>query len=179
MPYRRLWVLLEGKDDDRFFDAIKPVFEGRYDDVRSWRYAQKPEKKIKGFLQSLRAMNADYSFWRDVNSEPCATSRKNKLKNKYGRRIDPSKVVVVVQEIESWYLAGLDDTGTERLKIRRLCKTDDITKEQFNSLVPDRFDSRIDFMVEILKRFSIDTARQKNKSFDYFMAKIRADKAEA
>ena len=34
--------------------------------------------------------------------------------------------------------------------------TDDLTKEDFNRLIPGKFDSRIDFMFEILKYFSID-----------------------
>ncbi len=176
MAYTQLWVLLEGKDDDRFLNAIKPTFENNYDSVKPWQYADKPGKKIKSFLRSIEAMDADYLFWRDLNAEPCPTARKNKVATTYGRRIDLDKVIVLVQEIESWYLAGLDEIRCKELRITPLSNTNSVTKEQFDSLVPDKFDSRIDFMVETLKRFSVDTARLKNKSFDYFMAKIQATK---
>jgi len=49
-----------------------------------------------------------------------------------------------------------------------LKNTDTLTKEGFNSLIPQRFDSRIDFMVEILKRFCTGMAKRKNGSFRYF-----------
>jgi hypothetical protein len=49
--------------------------------------------------------------------------------------------------------------------------TEDISKKQFNNLIPKGFDSRIDFMLEILKYFSIKIAKQKNKSFRYFLQK--------
>ncbi|MFW6029499.1 MAG: hypothetical protein ACOCRO_04515 [Halanaerobiales bacterium] len=34
----------------------------------------------------------------------------------------------------------------------------------FNNLIPRNFDLRIDFMQELLKYFSIDTGKRKNKS---------------
>ena len=46
--------------------------------------------------------------------------------------------------------------------------TDNLTKEDFNGLIPGKYDSRIDFMFEILKYFSIDSAGKKNHSFRYF-----------
>jgi len=38
-------------------------------------------------------------------------------------------------------------------------------------LIPKKFTSRIDFMSEILKKFSIEIAKQKNNSFQYFVEK--------
>ncbi|MHC4361138.1 MAG: hypothetical protein ACYSTN_10185, partial [Planctomycetota bacterium] len=85
---------------------------------------------------------------------------------------DINNVIVIVKEIESWYLAGLDSKNCKKLGIKVFRKTDNITKEQFDKLRPRKFNSRIDFMIEILKRFSMETAKRKNKSFDYFIAKI-------
>jgi hypothetical protein len=78
---------------------------------------------------------------------------------------------VVIKEIESWYLAGLDDRSSKRLGTRYLNTTDNVTKEQFNDLIPKKFDSRIDFMQEILKCFHTETGKQKNTSFRYFLEK--------
>jgi hypothetical protein len=173
MAYKRLWVLLEGNDDDRFFEGvIRPIFENTYDSVRPWQYAQKQIKKAKNFLRAIKSMGSDYFFWGDINSLPCVTAKKNRIKRRYGAGIDINNVIIVVKEIESWYLAGLDDKARKKLGIRTFHNTDNITKEEFNNLIPNRFDSRIDIMVEILKRFSVETAKQKNKSFAYFMSRI-------
>ena len=77
MPYKRLWVLLEGNDDERFFERVmKPLFGNAYDFVRPWQYAQKQTKKVKAFLQSIKSMNSDYFFWGDINRLPCVTEKR-------------------------------------------------------------------------------------------------------
>ena len=85
--------------------------------------------------------------------------------------------MIVKKEIESWYIAGLSDTNLKKLKIKLTAKgkkgdiTGNMTKEKFNKLMPKRFDSRIDFMLEILNQFSLNTAKKRNKSFSYFISK--------
>jgi len=174
MVYRRMWILIEGNDEQRFFESkvIKPIFDKNYDFVQIQTYAQEPPKRIKNFLKSIKAMNSDYFFFRDINDAPCVSFRKENIKGKYGRRIENNNIIIVVKEIESWYLAGLDNKSCEELGIRSFNDTNTLTKEEFNSLKPNKFDSRIDFMVEILKRFSIETAKKKNVSFNYFISKI-------
>lgn len=173
MAYKRLWVLLEGNDDERFFEGvIRPIFDNTYDSVRPWQYAQKQIKKVKNFLRAIKSMGSDYFFWGDINNMPCVTAKKNRIKKRYRARIEINNVIIVVKEIESWYLAGLDDKSLKELGIRTFRNTNNISKEEFNNLIPKRFDSRIDLMMEILKRFSVKTAKQKNKSFSYFMSRI-------
>lgn len=173
MAYKRMWVLLEGNDDERFFErVIKPIFENTYDFVRPWQYAQKRTEKVKNFLRSIESIGSDYLFWGDINRLPCVTAKKTRIKRRYGARVDIDNVIIVVQEIESWYLAGLNDKARKELRIRTFRKTDNITKEQFDKLMPKKFDSRIDFMVEVLNRFCVEIAKRKNSSFDYFMEKL-------
>jgi hypothetical protein len=74
----------------------------------------------------------------------------------------------VIREIESWYYAGLTTESALSLDVPDFPFTDNLTKEDFNGLIPGKYDSRIDFMFEILKYFSIDTAGKKNHSFRYF-----------
>jgi len=76
----------------------------------------------------------------------------------------------VRKEIESWYLAILDDGKCKEFGVPSF-RTDDVTKEQFNGLIPKKFDSGIDFMREILKSFDIEIAKRKNRSFKYFAEK--------
>lgn len=173
MAYKRLWVLLEGSYDERFFErVIRPIFEKTYDSVKPWQYAQKQTKKVENFLRAIKSMGSDYFFWGDINNLPCVTAKKNRIKSKYGAKIDTNNLIIVVKEVESWYLAGLDDKGCNELGLRIFRNTDNITKEKLEKLMPKKFDSRIDFMVEILKRFSVETAKQKNRSFNHFMSRV-------
>ena len=173
MTFTRLFVFVEGNDDDRFCrNIVYPALSAKYDCVKVWMYSQEPPKRIRNFLRAIEAMGADYLFLTDINNSPCVSGRIESTRARYGPRVEPERLVIVVKEIESWYLAGLDDKACEQLGTTAIRRTDDVTKEQFNKWMPGRYDSRIDFMVEILKRFSVETAEAKNDSFRYFMTKI-------
>ncbi|MFH1860552.1 MAG: hypothetical protein ABH870_06025 [bacterium] len=169
MEYKRLYVFVEGPDDERFFDKIiKPEFEKEYDWVKVELYAGESPEWRTNFIRSIEAMNADYIYVSDINGAFCVTAKKQKIKN-----IDKDKIIVVIKEIEGWYIAGLDDVNSKRLKIPVVVTTTDTTtKEQFNQLIPGN-ESRIYVMLEILKCFSLETARQKNASFNYFVEKYK------
>jgi len=171
MAYEVLYILVEGEDDRRFFErVVKPMFEGKYDSVVLWKHAQEKNKRVSSFLRSIKEMNADYIYASDINRAPCVTARKQGIQSKL-KDIDQDGIIVVIKEIESWYLSGLDDTSFRKLGIPPCGTTDNVTKEQFDNLIPKKFDSKIDFMQEILKCFQIDTGKQKNTSFRYFLKK--------
>ena len=86
--------------------------------------------------------------------------------------IDTEKIYIVIKEIESWYFAGVTDKKSREFGIKPMKHTNDLFKEEFNQLYHKIFKSRIDFMLEILKEYSISTAKQKNKSFKYFSENI-------
>ena len=56
--------------------------------------------------------------------------KKKKTQEKHPN-IDKDKIIVVIKEIESWYLAGLDNKACKQLKIKNFANTDNITKEKF------------------------------------------------
>jgi len=61
--------------------------------------------------------------------------------------------------------------SAKNLGIKKIPETtESITKERFYSLIPEDY-SRIDFMREILKNFSLQTAKEKNKSLKYCIKK--------
>ncbi len=178
MGYRRLFVFVEGIDDARFFEKImKPELQNKYNSVETRCYASLKKEKINNFLKSIKAMNAEYIFVTDIDNSLCVTAKKQKIKDKLGN-IDEERIIVVVKEIEGWYLAGLDNTETKKFKIRTFGRTDSILKEQFNKLFLKAFDSRIDFMIEILKVFSIEIAKQNNESFKYCIEKYTSNVSE-
>jgi len=172
-----IYVFLEGDKDERFFNVIiKPILRQRYDAIVPWRYAHRSKEDVIRALRSVRDGKADYLFLKDIDTRPCVTARKEDLVKTYRKRIDLSWAVVVIREIESWYLAGLDDEDRQKLGIspNRHRHTDDVTKELFESLMPKKYDSITDFMDEILKRFCIDTAKGRNRSFCYLMDLLEA-----
>ncbi len=170
--YKRLFILVEGNDDERFFrHAIQPLLEKEYNTITIYQYSQKPNNSINSFLVSIKAMEADYIFVGDIDSNECVAKKKRKILNKLNQLFD-DKIVVVIKEIESWYLAGLNQESSNQMGISQFSDTNNVYKEQFNEIIPQRFSSRVDFFQEVLKYFSIDIARLKNESLNYFTSKF-------
>lgn len=183
--------MVEGNDDERFFESvIKPICENEYNIAQCWQYSQKKKEKINSYLNSIRSMQdaglADIIIVADLDESPCVTDRKERVLSSFrslsanaSEPIDPRssiRIVIVCREIESWYLAGLNASECERLGISQgLYNTDHLTKEQFLGLMPKGYNSRAEFMLEILRVFDQDTARSRNTSFGYFMRKYESD----
>jgi len=119
-------------------------------------------------------MKADYIVMADINHSPCVTHKKDDITEKKikSKKVKKDNIIVVIKEIESWYLAGLNPTSLRNLGINYNKKTDNLTKEQFDRLMPRKFISRIDFLQEILKYFDLEKAVQNNKSFQYFVKRF-------
>jgi len=172
---KRLFILVEGEDDVRFFGRIiKPLFISLYDSVEIIPYACIKRTKVDNFLKSIRLMKNDYIFVADIDNEQSVRDKKQVLYSHFSH-IDGGSIIVVIKEIESWYYAGLTPESVHDLEVPELALTDDLIKEDFNNLIPKKFDSRIDFMFEILKYFSIDTARKKNHSFRFFVERYHLE----
>ncbi|MBC7327944.1 hypothetical protein H5T87_07500 [bacterium] len=172
MNYKVLYIFVEGDDDEDFFRAIKEeIFGGKYNCIQIVKYAQKDPEYVEKFIKSIKAMKADYIFVADIDKFPCITARKANIRGKYSF-LDNEKILIVVKEIESWYLAGVDQAIRKKLKIKcSLPSTDDLTKEELKSLMPKKFLSFRTFLQELLKHYELQTARRNNKSFDYFLRK--------
>ena len=164
----RLFIFLEGADDVRFFNGIlKDLIQEGYARVELISYAGMKHIRVNGFIRGIGAMGDDYLMVADIDNDRNVKTKKQRLKNWYPE-LETDKVIIVIKEIEGWYLAGLDDTAARSLGLRPLPKTDRVTKEKFNKMIPDHYGSRIDLMIEIIKRYSIQTAQEKNRSFRYF-----------
>jgi hypothetical protein len=165
---KRLYILVEGEDDVRFFGRImKPLFVSRYDSVEILPYACTKRVKVNSFLKGMAQMHNDYIFVADIDTERSVRDKKQILYSWYPD-LSGAYIVVVIMEIESWYYAGLPEEALQRFGLPSLPSTDELTKEGFNALIPPSFDSRIDFMFEILKSFSPSTAARHNRSFRFF-----------
>ncbi len=166
MPYNPLYLLVEGVADDRFVRTVViPRVSSRYDWISTFRYAQQKEEKVNSFLRSIKAVGAAYFFLADINAFQCFPEKRKALLEKF-TQLEAERVIIVVSEIESWYLAGLP--AENRWGVQVPPDTSRIAKEQFNSTLPKGFDSQTDYMVEVLKVFDVNAAAQKNPSFHYF-----------
>lgn len=169
-----LFVFVEGDRDARFFNFLSRnllEINNRYDFIKIIEYSKMPDGKINNFIRSIQMMNAEYLFIADLDENICITSKKDKLLNKY--QLDSQKIFIVILEIESWFIAGLDDKCLTDFKIKKISNTEGLNKEKFRLLMKNtKFDSEIDFMIEIMNNFSFETAKKKNKSFKYFIEKL-------
>ena len=172
MEYERLYLFLEGDDDERFFEQILfPMFKDLYSDVRIWKYSKKTNNQRKRFIDTINKIgNWDYLCFRDINSAKCITQKKEKISDKFNRII-PEKIFIVIEEIESWYLAGITNDFLRSINSKPLDRSrNNITKEYFTSLIPNDM-LRINFLQKILKNYEIDLAIKNNKSLAYLFMK--------
>jgi len=171
--FNELYFLVEGNDDERFFQRIvEPILQDRYDYIGYYQYARRPKRKIQAFIKSIASKQADFLCITDINTSPCVTARKKQVKrNKLGTLSD-SRVLVVKKEIESWYLAGLNEECCRRLRLPACRETESISKEQFKQFLSgSKLGCTINCMIDILRNYNICTAKSKNESFDYFHRK--------
>ena len=116
-------------------------------------------------------MNDDYLLIRDMDDRPCVTATKEAIASRISG-LSWDRVVVVPQEIEAWYLAGLNEAACGELGLGRVADVDSITKEHFDQLVGGRRQHQ-PTMDEILKRYDVEVARQRSPSFRILLAETR------
>ncbi|MEA3324587.1 MAG: hypothetical protein U9Q37_05535 [Euryarchaeota archaeon] len=170
MEYNLLFILIEGDDDERFFESVvKPFLQERYSAIKFWQYAEENEKRKVNFIKSITSMKADYICIGDIDDVPCVTSKKEKITDDFDKKITKDKIIIVIKEIEGWYLAGLDENASKKFGIRKKIKTtDNVVKEHFNQLIPKKM-PRSAFMRKILENYDVKVAEGKNRSFEYFL----------
>jgi hypothetical protein len=183
-----LSIFVEGAREKLFFDRIlRPELENKYNYIEIIEYSQEKRKweYINDFIESIKSTDCehkkidpnwayDYIFIADIDNSPCKTARKQKLIEKIPN-LEQDKIIIVVKEIESWYLAGLDEKACKKLRIRCFDNTDSITKEDFRHIYSNSIHSRrpeIDFYLDIIKNYDIDIAKRKNRTFRYFCDKF-------
>ena len=172
MSYQRLLIFCEGPDDERFFNTVvRPRLSGAYDQIRTVPYAKRDAEKIGRYIRNAQQTGVDLLFVRDADQAPCITACIEAIRSTFGEHLSPESIYIVVKEIESWYAAGMSRQRTEEMLGRPLQRTDDLTKERFNDLLPDDT-SRIDSMQRLLSHFDVDRARTKNHSFEYFCSAV-------
>jgi len=173
MPQKSLLILIEGKGDKPFFDkVIKPLLVKRYYQLHIRQYSELGKEGTNTAIDTFKKQDNDYIFVTDMDKIQCMPGKKQQILAEFNSIDDNSKIMVVIRKIESWYTAGLNDDKYQELGITPPNDTSKSGKGLFKKLMEKNgFKSDIDFMQEILKSFDIETAKQRNTSFRYFIDK--------
>lgn len=165
-------MFVEGVDDQRFCRVILyPVLRKIYEQIEIVPYSQTKKKTTNVLIKVIRSeWDTDYLVLADRDVAPCVTIRKQLMLERFPEA-EEDKIIVVVPEIESWYLAGLDERSSRKLGIPFSIDCERVTKEMFDSYKNRQFTSRIDWIEEILSCYSIDWAQQRCRSLRRFIRK--------
>lgn len=172
MSEKKTKIFVEGINDARFFDWVM----SRYYKLYPIPYQQKKNRLISKYIEQAKAKeDQDYVFLADLDSHSftCVTSKKNKRMDEYSTLDDTNRIIIVKEEIESWYIAGICEECPDDIKsISVPDNTENFTKEDFEEIIPPRFSSTIDFMIEIGKCFDLNSAKTRNDSFNRLIKKL-------
>lgn len=170
MEHTKLYLFLEGNDDERFFNKILiKNLEEFYTKVEILKYAEMKLSDMRKYARTIiNKENWDYICVCDIDTTECYPEKKRSIRSK-NNLIEENKIAVVIKEIESWYLAGIDCDYLRSIKaglIDRNCN--EITKEIFDNLIPKKMPRSV-FMNKILENYDINLAKRNNSTFLYFL----------
>jgi len=182
MQPKLIYFIIEGPDDERFFDKIiRPLFERVGSIAKCIPHACIRRKERVKFIRSIKKLdNQDYIYAKDLDRHPCISSRKDSIVNELSSQVDDNRIMVVAKVIEGWYLAGADEKTLKQLHVKRaninriIKSTDTIDKIQFDGFFPKTIPRSI-IMLRLLENYNTSDAMRRNKSFNYFMNKFLKD----
>lgn len=176
MNYRRLFLFVEGDDDERFFrSVVLPLLRSSYEDIQFVKFRALKKEKIRGFVRSIASMQADYILVHDLDRHPCATAAKDQVLRTLPY-LDPDRVHIVKAEIESWYCAGIPETHPWRsLAVGRCADTSTVTKEAFETAVLQAGQPKLPAMLALLEGFDLEAAKNRNESLRRFVRRFTSN----
>ena len=179
--FKLFYIFVEGSDDKRFFEnLIVPKLYEKYGNkckILVIPYQQRKNADIKNnIVRYAKSNNMNYVFLADLDSVNYS-SFKEKIKHCQDiyPDLDYEKIFIVVEEIESWYLSGIDDAKDIYSEFEIPDCTDDISKEDFEEMIrkSTKFNSKLEFMEQICRDFDFDKAVERNTSLKYFLKELK------
>ncbi|MDR0911085.1 MAG: hypothetical protein LBM96_00610 [Methanobrevibacter sp.] len=166
--YNPFYIFVEGDFDELFLERILPEIRDitTINDIRIIKYQQKKNIKVTKHIKGIKKRNQNYLFLSDLDSHrfPCYTLKKEKIIKSYG--VEENKIVIVKEEIESWYYSGLKDKSLIKNGLNYYC-----SKEEFKKAISKDYD--LNFMQNLLKLFDLNLCIKNNESFKYFINKLK------
>lgn len=160
-----IYLFVEGFDDEKYFSFLFEHYCCNPLEYRIIQYSSMKKEKLNNYLYSIKHMpNAKYLLVGDCDGRT-TEKQVSYLLQKYDE-LEKEKIVIVHYEIESWYYAGITNEHCKKLKLCHFqYRTDDLTKEQFNSRLEELAD-RSFVLSKILELYCLDYARERNNSLD-------------
>ena len=171
---KNLFVFVEGKEDIIFVKKVLyNIFIKHSINVIPIPYQKTRNHEVKKYIKASKAKNQDYVLLSDLDSHTyqCITSRKDQRINELDGEITQDKIIIVVEEIESWCLAGIDTNIDEYTDFIIPENTDNITKEDFDEILSKTSFNKNKLFNYLSFNFNVDLAIKRNKSFKYFLEK--------
>lgn len=171
---KNLFVFVEGKEDIMFVkNVLYNLFIKHSINIIPIPYQKTRNHEVKNHIKASEASNHDYVLLSDLDSHKyeCITSRKNQRINELDGEITPDKIMIVVEELESWCLAGIDESIGEYADFIVPENTDNITKEDFDEILSNTSFNKNKIFNYLSFNFNVDLAVKRNKSFKYFLEK--------
>ncbi len=169
--------LVEGPDDKRFVEAVlKPQIAGKPDIVK---YSQKSTSDVNSLVRAFAGACREHYYVTDLdrgepergNCQDC-DDREAHEQDRYDI-LDPFDVLVAVDAIEGWLLAGVSDAVATEGEVPVPRTTDHVGKDEFDDVFERATFSRKELFVEkILNDYDYDLARERNDSFDYVASAV-------
>lgn len=167
-----LLILVEGPTDEAFFKrAVVPRLRSTYGEITVVPYARMQAKLVSGIFRTFADQGAEYLLVcdRDTHVHACKTACISRAVSTYSG-LDPKRVRIVEEAIESWYAAV---AGNAMRKTRQWQHSDTtgLSKSDFASLA-SHGETAYDLQQEILTSPDLTAGRKRNRSLEYFFARL-------
>lgn len=173
----QIYILVEGLDDEIFFKYFFEKYLKNYKKVSFWQYAQRKKEDNVKFVKTIKQIeNWDYIIFADFDSKSSIRSRKNEVQYKFDNELEDEKIFIVIDEIESWYAAGIDYRYFDLIRMSFIKDTQKVKKEFFNSQSLAKYHPKTNFLIEIMKHFQLKQSLKRNLSLNYTYYKLIGDK---
>lgn len=158
-------IFVEGIDDSNFIKTLL----GNDKNVKIIEYAKERKEKINGIINTINILNENYIMLADLD-EKDEKNRKKELKKKF-KSLSIENIFFSIQEIESWYLAGISDNCIKKYKVKSkmINDTGNITKEKFEKIFKNNRETISVIKYNLLSEYDIEKAKSRNSSLRIFL----------
>lgn len=191
----KLYLFIEGEWDRMFFETFLDAYlckKYNFEKITCIEFAEKPESRemLRRFIKEgkvnfLLCPDLDSEYKKGKEGEDIRLEKIKKLAQQEFKldseediKTVQNKSFVVVQKIESWYLAGFNETFCNERKIAFYEDTEMTTKGTFIKIAK-QLQKRPSMLRDMLRKtyrhkFSIEEAKERNQSFRKFFDKVES-----
>ena len=169
----KIFLLIEDIWDQIFCEKIiEPVLNNSYNAVLYYKYIKKRKERVGNFIKGLISDGKDYIILGDLDEKNNIIVAKEYIYDRTNKLADKNFIHIVIKEIESWIIAGLDEEIISRYDITlNINNTEIYSKEDFIKIIPKNQTPNI-FMNAVLETYELEKAKLRNNSFNNFIITI-------